>query len=112
MCSIRHFDCFIRSQWRNISHRACATASRRAASQTPASRRTPDRDPELFWATVGGMGLTGHVLEVELQMTSVPSPWIRQETQRVDDIEAEPASVTGRSTPDIDGCRAAVVHST
>ncbi len=43
---------------------------------------------DLFWATVGGMGLTGHILEVELEMKRVPSPWIVQETRRVDDIDA------------------------
>jgi FAD/FMN-containing dehydrogenase len=43
---------------------------------------------DLFWATVGGMGLTGHVLEVDVRMQRVPSPWIYQETRRVDDIDA------------------------
>lgn len=39
-------------------------------------------EPELFRATLGGMGLTGHVLEVELQLRRVPSPWIYEETTR------------------------------
>src|SRR5690606_37844757 len=30
----------------------------------------------------GGMGLTGHLLEVELTVERVPSPWILQETER------------------------------
>jgi decaprenylphospho-beta-D-ribofuranose 2-oxidase len=34
------------------------------------------REPELFWATVGGMGLTGHILEVECQAQAIPTPWI------------------------------------
>ncbi|HUF78921.1 MAG TPA: FAD-binding oxidoreductase, partial [Thermoanaerobaculia bacterium] len=33
-------------------------------------------EPELFRATLGGMGLAGHVLEVELRMVRIPSPWI------------------------------------
>lgn len=41
------------------------------------------RLPDLFRATVGGMGLTGHLLEVELALARVPSPWILQETRRV-----------------------------
>ena len=48
-----------------------------------------DRDGEhgdLFRATLGGMGLTGHVLEVEVQLQKVPSPWIYQETERVPDL--------------------------
>jgi FAD/FMN-containing dehydrogenase len=44
--------------------------------------------PDLFWATVGGMGLTGHILEVEVALRRIPSPWILQRTQRVDDIDA------------------------
>lgn len=36
---------------------------------------------DLFRATIGGMGLTGHILEVELRMKRIPSPWIYQENQ-------------------------------
>jgi decaprenylphospho-beta-D-ribofuranose 2-oxidase len=43
---------------------------------------------DLFLATIGGMGLTGHILEVTFTMARVPSPWIYQETQRVADIDA------------------------
>jgi len=45
-------------------------------------------NPELFRATLGGMGLTGHILEVELQMRAVPSPWIRQELERARDLDS------------------------
>ncbi len=48
----------------------------------------PDREPELFYATQGGMGLTGHVLEVEVQLERVPSPWIYEETERRPNLEA------------------------
>jgi decaprenylphospho-beta-D-ribofuranose 2-oxidase len=44
--------------------------------------------PDLFFATIGGMGLTGHILEVSFRLTRVPSPWIYQEVQRVPDIDA------------------------
>lgn len=43
--------------------------------------RIEERD--LFRATVGGMGLTGHILEVTFNMARVPSPWLWGETQRV-----------------------------
>lgn len=39
-----------------------------------------DQHPELFRATLGGMGLTGHILEVELQLQRIPSPWIYRES--------------------------------
>lgn len=43
---------------------------------------------DLFLASIGGMGLTGHILEVTVRLARVPSPWIYQETQRVGDIDA------------------------
>jgi FAD/FMN-containing dehydrogenase len=47
----------------------------------------PAHEPELFWATVGGMGLTGHILEVECQTQAIPTPWIHSQSQRIDDID-------------------------
>jgi len=47
----------------------------------------PGDQPELFWATVGGMGLTGHILEVEFTMKRVASPWIWAENIRVRDVD-------------------------
>lgn len=43
--------------------------------------------PDLFFATIGGMGLTGHILDVSFRLVRVPSPWIYQEVQRVPDID-------------------------
>jgi len=34
-------------------------------------RCSRDREPERFWATIGGLGLTGVILEVELQLQAV-----------------------------------------
>jgi len=48
----------------------------------------PDENTDLFRATVGGMGLTGHVLEVAFKLARVPSPWIVSESERVSDIDA------------------------
>jgi decaprenylphospho-beta-D-ribofuranose 2-oxidase len=45
-----------------------------------------EEHPDLFWATIGGMGLTGHILEVEFRMDRIPSTWIWGETLRVPDI--------------------------
>lgn len=49
--------------------------------------------PELFQATLGGMGLTGHILEVECNLHRAPTPWIVQESQRIDDIDAFQAAL-------------------
>jgi FAD/FMN-containing dehydrogenase len=47
-----------------------------------------EHEAELFRATLGGMGLTGHILEVELTLGRIPSPWIVCESERIDDIDA------------------------
>jgi len=46
-----------------------------------------EHEPDLFFATLGGMGLTGHILEVELTLERVPSPWIYQESFRIPDLD-------------------------
>jgi FAD/FMN-containing dehydrogenase len=43
--------------------------------------------PDLFWATQGGMGLTGHILEVELALERLPSPWIYERSSRHGNLE-------------------------
>ena len=45
-----------------------------------------DDERELFRATLGGMGLTGHILEVEFRLRRIPSPWIWQESTRTSDF--------------------------
>ena len=47
----------------------------------------PETMPDLFWATVGGMGLTGHILEVEFDLERAASPWIFREQERIADVE-------------------------
>jgi decaprenylphospho-beta-D-ribofuranose 2-oxidase len=48
---------------------------------------SPDEHPDLFFATVGGMGLTGHLLEVEVALAPIPSPWIVVEAERIGDLD-------------------------
>ncbi len=47
-----------------------------------------EQEPDLFRATLGGMGLTGHVLEVEFALERIPSPWLIQESERIRDVDA------------------------
>ncbi|MEL7062004.1 MAG: FAD-binding oxidoreductase [Acidobacteriota bacterium] len=46
------------------------------------------QETEAFRATLGGMGLTGHILEVRLRLQAIPSAWIEQETERFGDLAA------------------------
>ena len=47
----------------------------------------PARERELFLATVGGMGLTGLIAEVVLQLRRIETPWIVLETQGMGNLE-------------------------
>lgn len=49
---------------------------------------------DLFYGSIGGMGLLGHILEVEFVLHRIPSQWIWMERERVHDIDAYLASLT------------------
>jgi len=51
-------------------------------------RCSREQNADLFWATAGGMGLTGVILEVELRLTPVESAWIDGEVIRAKDADA------------------------
>lgn len=40
----------------------------------------PDREVDWFVATVGGLGLTGLIIEVEIQLQRIAGPWLSKET--------------------------------
>lgn len=48
---------------------------------------SPTERADLFYATTGGMGLVGHILEVEVAMERIASPWIWMESERVANID-------------------------
>jgi len=48
---------------------------------------TPEGDPELFWATAGGMGLTGFILRAAVQLKRVETSMLRVDTVRTADID-------------------------
>jgi decaprenylphospho-beta-D-ribofuranose 2-oxidase len=49
---------------------------------------SPETQPAWFWATIGGMGLTGIVLRASLQMLSIESSKVRVETERLGNFDA------------------------
>lgn len=48
----------------------------------------PPEHETLLRATLGGMGLTGHILEVELRLDRIPSPWILEERETYRDLDS------------------------
>ena len=48
----------------------------------------PDADPELFWATAGGMGLTGIITQARVSMRKVETSWMRVDTERHTGIDS------------------------
>jgi FAD/FMN-containing dehydrogenase len=48
---------------------------------------SPEQSPEWFAATVGGLGLTGLITWVELQLTRIPGPAIQGETRAFAGVE-------------------------
>jgi len=59
---------------------------------------SPDQHPDLFYGTIGGMGLLGHILEVEFVLQRIPSQWVYQESERVAGI-SEFLDALGRAAP-------------
>jgi decaprenylphospho-beta-D-ribofuranose 2-oxidase len=58
---------------------------------TPAGGRqrvAPSSDPGLFWATAGGMGLTGVILDATVRLQRIETSLLTVDTDRTDDLDA------------------------
>ena len=57
----------------------------------------PDRNPSLFWATIGGMGLTGIMIDATIRLLPIETSKMLVDTSRVPDLDALLATM---SSPD------------
>jgi len=47
-----------------------------------------ERNPDAFWATIGGMGLTGVVLDARLRLKQVENAYVAVDCQKLPDLDA------------------------
>ena len=47
----------------------------------------PAKDPDVFWATTGGMGLTGLIAEATIRVLPIETAWIRLDAERAGDLD-------------------------
>jgi decaprenylphospho-beta-D-ribofuranose 2-oxidase len=57
------------------------------AEQAEPHTVTKEADPELFWATAGGMGLTGFITRAVIQLKRVESALVKVDTVKTRDID-------------------------
>jgi decaprenylphospho-beta-D-ribofuranose 2-oxidase len=67
-----------------------------AAEQDGPVTVTPEGDPELFWATAGGMGLTGFITRAVIQLKRVETSLVRVDTVKTRDIDETMAVLATR----------------
>jgi decaprenylphospho-beta-D-ribofuranose 2-oxidase len=58
------------------------------ASPTGVHELSPSSDPELFWATLGGLGLTGVVTAATIRLQPVETSWMEIETSRCANLDS------------------------
>jgi decaprenylphospho-beta-D-ribofuranose 2-oxidase len=49
---------------------------------------SPREDPDIFWATAGGMGLTGVILEATIRLLPIQTSRMRVDTERLADLDS------------------------
>jgi len=55
---------------------------------------SPELEPDLFWATTGGMGLTGIVLDATLSLPRIETSLLQVDTDRTSDLDGVLALMT------------------
>jgi decaprenylphospho-beta-D-ribofuranose 2-oxidase len=48
---------------------------------------SPEVDPDLFYATLGGMGLTGVIVQATVRVEPLASPWVAADLDRTDGLD-------------------------
>lgn len=61
---------------------------------------SPESNPAWFWATVGGMGLTGIILRATIAMLPIESSRVRVETERLANFDAVCAAMSSDGSDD------------
>ncbi len=77
----------------------CSHVTRLSLS-SPTGRHevSADFDPDLFWATAGGMGLTGVVVDATIELVRIDTSYMLVDTERASDIDDCMAKMTEHDT--------------
>jgi decaprenylphospho-beta-D-ribofuranose 2-oxidase len=65
---------------------------------------TPEQEPELFWATAGGLGLTGLILDVTLRLRRVETSAVLVRYLKLPDLDATFAALEARAAEPYSVC--------
>jgi decaprenylphospho-beta-D-ribofuranose 2-oxidase len=66
----------------------CHVPSVTIATPTGLHRASPEENADLFWATAGGMGLTGVITDATVQMIPVETSWMKVDQERFSDLDS------------------------
>jgi decaprenylphospho-beta-D-ribofuranose 2-oxidase len=81
--------CDIHGKNHHVDGAFCAHVERMTVVGPDGATRVldPEGTPQEFWATAGGLGLTGVVLDATIRMLPVETSWMRVDTERAGDLD-------------------------
>ena len=65
----------------------CHVPSVTVATPTGLHRTSPEENADIFWATAGGMGLTGVITNATIKMIPVETSWMKVDQERFSDLD-------------------------
>ncbi len=65
----------------------CHVPSVTLATPTGLHRASPEENGDIFWATAGGMGLTGVITDATVKMIPVETSWMKVDQERFSDLD-------------------------
>lgn len=74
----------------------CHVPSITLATPTGLHRASPEENVDIFWATAGGMGLTGIITSATVKMIPVETSWMKVDQERFSDLDGLMSAMDAR----------------